>query len=450
MRLKIILQSITMVGVSALTVAVFSFRTTSATVPGNNTLVSTDSSGNQQTGGAADWDKATMSKDGRYIAFLSSANNLVASDTNGVDVFVKDMQTGAISRANVSSAGTQSNGSAIGAKISYDGRYVVFASTGTNLVASDTNGKQDVFLHDMVTGTTEIISATPAGTKGNDNSAWDGKGEDLAISRDGRYVAFVSYASNLVTGDTNASPDVFVRDRKLNTMTRLSVSSTGTEANNYSGGVSISCDGAIVAFNSTATNLVSSDTNGVTDLFIVNRVGADRISDATISANSGESIRKAPYVSCDGSTVAFMSGASNLVSGDTNGVTDIFTYDISAGSFERVNISSAGAEANIGSDYPAISSDGRYVVFESSATNLVSSDTNAVKDIFIRDRTGGTTERISVRNGGGEATVSDYGNISPDGKYATFISGDISIVSGDTNGVQDVFRAETGVAVCSI
>jgi hypothetical protein len=206
----------------------------------------------------------SISADGGHVAFRSTASNLVAGDTNSVgDVFVRNRVTGATTRISVASDETQANGESVQPSISADGRYVAFYSLASNLVAGDTNGVSDVFVHDQMTDALTRISVATNGTQG------DGESYSPSISEDGRYVAFFSSASNLVANDTNAVPDVFVHDTATGATTRVSAASDGTQGNNGSGNVSaISADGHSVAFSSAASNLVLGDTNGVEDVFV--------------------------------------------------------------------------------------------------------------------------------------------------------------------------------------
>jgi archaellum component FlaF (FlaF/FlaG flagellin family) len=206
---------------------------------------------------------SSVSADGRYVAFSSLADNLVAGDTNGVvDVFVRDRVTGITDRVSVSGAGEQGNDWSNWPSISADGRYVAFMSTANNLVAGDTNGSWDVFVRDRVSGETERVNVSSAGAEANGPSGYS------VISADGRYVAFMSDATNLVPGDTNGRADVFVRDRMAGETQRVSVSSAGVEADGRSDENSISADGRYVAFGSRASNLVPGDTNGTRDIFV--------------------------------------------------------------------------------------------------------------------------------------------------------------------------------------
>ena len=230
------------------------------TVTGTTTRVSVDSTGTQANSSSID---PAISADGRYIAFESSASNLVPGDTNSdVDVFVHDTVTGTTTRVSVDSTGTQANSQSFDPAISADGRHITFGSNATNLVPGDTNGRTDVFVHDAVTGTTTRVSVDSTGTQANSSSF------DPAISADGRHITFESSASNLVPGDTNISPDVFVHDTLTGTTTRVSVDSTGTQANGNSFEPAISADGRHIAFESFASNLVPGDTNSTTDVFV--------------------------------------------------------------------------------------------------------------------------------------------------------------------------------------
>jgi hypothetical protein len=225
--------------------------------------VSVDSAGAQGNGYCY---SCSISADGRTAAFESYSSNLVAGDTNGLsDVFVRDRLNATTERVSLDSAGAQGNGDSYASLISADGRYAVFASYATDLVTGDTNGFQDVFVRDRQSGTTERVSVDSAGAQG------DGASFPAAITPDGRYVALQSYASNLVTGDTNGFGDVFLRDRQSGTTELVSVDSAGAQGNADSFFPSISTDGRTVAFYSSATNFVTGDTNGTYDAFVRDR-----------------------------------------------------------------------------------------------------------------------------------------------------------------------------------
>jgi Tol biopolymer transport system component len=320
---------------------------------------------------------SSLSGDGTYVAFASGATNLVPADTNGAfDVFVRDLAAGLTERVSVNSNGQQGNGSSGAPAIGGGGQYVAFSSGSTNLVAGDTNGWTDVFVHDRVTGLTERVSVDSAGVAAN------GASQRPVISADGRYVAFWSQATNLVPGDTNGVEDVFVHDRTTGSTQRVSVASDGAQADRGSFDPAISPDGRYVAFWSPATNLVADDTNTVDVFVHDLVSGSTERVSVSSGGEEANGLSRSPAVSDHGRVIAFMSDASNLVTADGNSTADIFVHDRESGVTKRVSVGSSGAEANDGSVGPAISADGRVVAFESLATNLVADDTNGLRDIF--------------------------------------------------------------------
>jgi Tol biopolymer transport system component len=344
----------------------------------------------------------SISSDGRYVAFTSAASNLVVGDTGGIrDIFVKDFQTGSTIRVSVDNSGDGGNGGCDGSSISSDGRYVAFHSDASDLVTPDTNGHyNDTFVRDVQAGATTLVSTASDGTQGEPWSHWP------SITSDGRYVAFCSEVSTLVAGETNGDiVDVFVKDRQTGTTTRVSTHTNGTQGNGNSLAPSISSDGRYVAFYSAASNLVAGDTNGVTDIFVKDRQTGTTTRVSTDSngmqGNGSCSVSDNftnASISGNGRYVAFYSAASNLVAGDTNGKADIFVKDLQTGTTTRVSTHSAGTQGNGDSEHPSISGDARYVAFASSASNLVAGDTNGKADIFVKDVLTGITTRVSVPN----------------------------------------------------
>ncbi len=422
--------------------------TTVFAAPGDTTRVSVDSSGAQGNNASGD---PSISADGRHVAFVSAATNLASGDMNGFnDVFVRDIDGITTTLVSVDSSGAQGNGASSEPSISADGRYVAFKSDAANLVGGDTNGLSDIFVRDLNLNTTTRISVDSSGAQGNNAS------DKPFISADGRYVTFRSFATNLVGGDTNVGPDVFVRDLTLNTTTRVSVDSSGAQGNGGSDTPSISTDGRYVTFRSVATNLVGGDTNGQADIFVRDTVGnkttrASVASDGT-QGNAGSSCAS---ISADGRYVVFYTDSTNLVSGDTNGANDVFLRDRITNTTTRVSVDSNGAEGNSTSVRPVISANGRYVAFDSVASNLVSGDTNGMWDAFVRDTVRNTTTRVSVDSSGAQGNDISYfsfftPSISADGRYVVFYSNSSNLVSGDTNGLFDVFVHEQDIAAPTV
>ncbi len=344
-------------------------------------LASVDSAG---TEGNSDSRTAAISSNGRYVAFSSLADNLVGNDTNiASDVFVHDTSTGTTSRVSVNTAGTEGSNDSYDPSVSSDGRYVAFSSLADNLVGNDTNGKSDVFFHDTATGITSLVSVSTASTPGNNDSY------NPSISSDGRYVAFESVASNLVPNDTNILSDIFLRDTASGTTSRVSVSSTGIQGNSESSNPSISSDGSYVAFHSRAGNLTANDTTFTAyDVFAHDTsTGITSLMSVSTAGTPGSNDSYNPSISSDGRYVAFYSWDAKLVADDTNNLRDIFVRDTVDNITSRVSLSAAGIEGDGYSFYPSISSDGQYVAFESTSTNLIAGTTlSGVSHIFRAPR----------------------------------------------------------------
>jgi Tol biopolymer transport system component len=326
----------------------------------------------------------SISDNGRYVAFASDDPKLVPGDTNGFsDIFVRDRSAGTTTRVSVTSTGAQQlGGGASAAEITGDGRYVVYWSAATNLVPGDTNDNMDVFRYDRVTHTTAIVSVTSAEAPAQGQSGYPG-GPD--ISNNGRFVVFESDAANLASDDGNEfGLDVFVRDMVNGTTRLISRATSGVAGNSDSYWPSISSDGRYVAFNSDATNLVPGDTNGTWDIFVRDRwLGQTSLVSRSSSGEIGNDISYPPDISGNGRYVTYFSIASNLVPRDTNRTWDIFRYDRTTGTTIRASVSSRGAQANGASQLPSISYDGRSVVYESDATNLVRPDINRATDALL-------------------------------------------------------------------
>jgi Tol biopolymer transport system component len=377
----------------------------------------------------------SISADGRWVAFHSVGTNLVPGDTNGaLDVFLRDRLTGQTTILSVSMNGSPGRGSSYLPSISADGSRVAFVSDSRILVPGDTNDAKDIFVRDVPSSTTLRASVDSAGNQGNGNCFRP------SLSADGRWVAFASDATNLVPADTNGATDVFVHDLQTGITVRASVDSSGEQANGASRNPSISADGRFVAFESVATNLVSGDTNHVSDVFVhdlqtgsTDRVSLDSAGAQALFASTN------PCLSAGGRTVAFVT-ASPLVASDTNGLQDVYVRDLQTGALTRASTDSSGTRSNGDSSEPALSSDGRFVAFTSNATNLVANDTNGVSDVFLHDLLSGETRRISVDSTGTEADDSSAGAaLSTGGLLVAFWSAATNLVANDANGVADVF-----------
>ncbi len=374
----------------------------------------------------------SISADGRFVAFDSYANNLVDGDTNAQqDVFVHDRTTGQTTRVSVSSTGEQANFGGSGPSISSDGRYVAFETFATNLVPEDTIlGYTDIYVHDRSTGRTELVSWDFTGGPG------EGHSHVPSISGDGRYIAFDSLAA-LVAGDTNGVYDVYLRDVVLGTTTLVSVDSAGNSANDDSIDAHLSADGKFLSFSSLATDLLPGDVDSVADVYVrdltagttirasVRPDGGHANDDSWLASLSG-----------DGRFVAFSSYATNLLTGSTIPAGQVFVRDLVLSATEVVSVDSAGSQGTGESSTAAdsLSADGRLVVFSSLAPGLVLGDTNGTFDVFTHDRLTGETIRASVSSTGvqGDGGSSAAG-ISADGRFVVMKSAARSFVPWDTN-----------------
>ncbi len=381
-----------------------------------------------------------ISADGRYVAFASDAENLVSGYTNAFsDVFVYDRQSDVLELVSMGLGSANADGESRYPAISADGRYVAFISLADNLVEGDINAFWDIFVRDRQTGVTTLVSKSSTGDQGNDNS------RAPSISADGSRIAFESDATNLAGGGAGIS-DIFMHDTVTGTTVLASADSSGNQGNGGSYEPSLSADGRFVAFYSSASNLVSGDANGFSDVFVRDmQTGAVTMASVSSDEIQGDGGSNAPSISADGRYVAFESGSTNLVSGDT-GNTDVFLRDIQAGLTVFASVNAAGTKGNGGSYLPSVSADGRYIEFCSSATNLVSGDTNGFSDVFVRDMQTGDVKIMSISADGMPADDSSRSKegglmISGDGRYAAFDSFATNLVAGDSNNVLDVFVA---------
>jgi hypothetical protein len=359
----------------------------------------------------------SISSDGRFVVFSSYATNLVANDTNGsADIFLRDLKLRTTTRISVGPGGVESNYHSFAPSISGDGKFVAYESIATNLVTGDTNNSTDVFVYNVATGVTTRESVSTAEAQANGSSM------QPSLSSDGRYVVFLSGATTLVADDTNNQLDVFVRDRALGSTFRESVGAGGVQLNNQSTYASISASGRYVAFASTATNAVAGDTNVSQDVFVRDRAATTttRVSVAN-GGGQANSVSDAPKISGDGNFIVYRSFANNLVAGDTNDQWDVFVTNRAATVTTRESVNSAEVQATVDPTQLSISDNGRYVTFQTLDSNLAVGDTNTFSDNFLRDRTAGTTIRASSDYYGSPTNGNSFGaKLSGDGRFVVF------------------------------
>ncbi len=396
-------------------------------------LVSVSATGDQPDQASFD---ADVTADGRWVVFVSRGTNLLPGDTNDTrDIFLSEVETGEITRINTGPAGQQTDSYSGRPQISSDGRYVVYYNTSDVILEEDANGFTDIYLFDRETGANELVSLSSTGAQGNDDSFF------ARLTDDGRYVVFTSDASNLVPGDTNGLKDVFVRDRQLGETYRVSVSSSGAEADDEPYTASISNDGRFVTFDNDATNLVAGGTTGF-EVYLHDRVTAETtLVSSGLGGQGGDGTSWKTRISGDGKWLTFESRASDLVVGDVNGAKDIFLYDVQSGQTSLVSVNGAGEQGDDGSETPSISDDGRYISYASRADNLVAgvisegSDQNA----FVYDRMTGTVTLASI---GPQGQLSDNFlsevQLSPEGAWVVYNTRS-ALLSEDINGQTDVF-----------
>lgn len=440
-------------GAATLTAAAAAIATAGASAaPGDLTLIS------RATGpaGAPVGDHAalpTISDAGTRVAFDSTADNLSADDDDSIaNVFVHDTATGdtiLVSRA-TGTNGAAANDESGDSSISGDGRYVAFASRADNLSPDDDDSVANVFVRDLLTGTTTLVSrrAGPAGAGADDDSS------SPDISADGRYVVFVSEANNLSNADDNAYFNIFVRDLVTNTLTLVTRAPGpgGAGANGHSFDPTISADGGRVAFESLADNVSNEDDNAVRNVFVrelatgTNTFVSRASGIAGVPAHAESDVGE---ISASGRYVTFASGSNNLSAEDDNSQVNVFVRDLDEGITTLVSRAdgAAGAAANGQSLASTVSDNGR-VAFVSNANNLSADDDNSVTNVFVRDVRASTTELVS--RAAGPAGVGANGSTSPamapaqspDGRYVAFASLATNLLAGTVPGISNVYRRD--------
>ena len=410
-----------------------------------------------QVQGNATSEEVSVTPDGRYVAFSSLASNLVPGDTNArKDVFVRDRVAGTTERVSLPDpvtmpAQSQGDGHGSWSGMSDDGCRVVFVSYSANLVPGDLNSDRDVFVRDRCSTPKRTLRVSVPATSGTNPFCILGPSPLAYISGDGRYVSFASYATNLVPGCTQwFMSHVYLRDLQTGTTELVDRSPAGAVSSRWSWGGNLSADGRFVTFSSLGANLVAGDSNGQADVFlrdrqnntveIVNRSSSGQQANAeSVSSFSG----KSRVITPDGRYLVFRSLASNLVAGDTNAKWDVFVRDRQAATTERASTTDSGAQANAGNEAAQISADGRYVSFQSQATNLDVRDADTAWDVYVKDRQSGDVDLVSV-NEAGQSTNDwvDDPAMSPDGRYVVWADYGTNLIPGDTNGAGDALFAD--------
>lgn len=443
MRRKI--KTFVFIGVAAALVVGFVLNPlASATVPGNNSIVSLMGSGSQSSQDSVG-EAGSLSRDGRFAVFTNTQNNFVGTDSgNDRDVFVRDLGAGTVTRVSVSTAGVESNSGSQDPIISETGRYVVFGSYASNLVDGRTiSSGYQLYIRDTLAGTTAILSEVSAGVFANQYM------RPLDVSTDGRFVLIMSKATNLGPTVVSGYDNIFLLDRNTSTFEWVNAQGSGVTYGRDTWNAQMSCDGSFIVFDSDATYLGLTYSSHV-DVFLLDRRGGDKLTSITASANSAA---MKPEISCNGNYIGFSSNAYNL---DPNFTTSAgyhaYVYDRINDEFLLLDQSSSGVRANatimnITSDpvYMSLSDNGK-AVFGSTATNLDAAVTSgSVRHFYVRDTVAGTTELLT-RDGGGSAANNDsvFPYISLDASLVGYESIATNLVSGDTNAKRDIFVSETG------
>ncbi|MDH5299895.1 MAG: HYR domain-containing protein [Gammaproteobacteria bacterium] len=369
-----------------------------------------------------------VSGDGNIVVFTSTASGLFnGTGTILFHALMKNSQTGQITLLATNAQGVAANGHSNDPRVSANGRYVVFESFATNLAPADTNATTDVYLRDLQTGTIKLVSSNASGQVSNAHS------HDGVVSDDGRYVAFASMATNLVSTNTNNKRQIYLKDLVTGTVELISKNAAGQASDNDNLSPEISTDGRYVVFNSIASNLDGQSPADQYDIYLFDRL------DKSVKRLAGmkNSHTGKVSISYDGRIVAFVSQATDVVANDTNGFVDVFVLDRKTGNIERIQGSAAPNGRSLS---PHVSGDGRFVTFTSDASNLVASDSNGVADQFVYDRFTKQIQLVSVGVNGQQGTQSvvDWADINKDGTVVAFTSSD-ALHSSDTNGQMDVY-----------
>jgi len=405
---------------------------------GETLLVSVSLDGTPGDGASgSEFGNQAISGNGRYVIFESFSNDLVAEDTNGDwDIFRRDRVKGTTGKVTVALSGDPAFGGGLNASVSANGRYVAFQSNASTHVEGDLNGQSDVFVRDLKKGVTTRVSVDSSGVEA------DGPSHNPRLSANGRYVVFQSAAENLVAEDGNEKIDIFLHDRKQGTTTRVSVGSAGEEAGADCIGATVSSSGRYVLFESVADDLVAEDLNETSDVFLHDLKLCTTVRASVDAAGTeADGPSNNGMISANGRYVVFESAAMNLVDDDGSSTFDVFVRDLKLGTVERLSVSESGAGGDNGSSRARITANGRFVVFESDAANLLAdADRNGDTDVFLADRKLDTLRRVSVDSAGAEIEgPSADAAVSRNGRYIAFQSDSDTLADEDDNESSDVF-----------
>jgi len=388
-----------------------------------------------------------LSPDGTMVAFISKATTLMPGGGGFRQVYVKTLATGRLKRVSTSSAGLAGDGNVDGTTppaFSPDGTKVLFSSYATNLVPGDTLGHADIFEKNLTTGAIRRVSTASNGAEANNDSF------QARYSPDGKKVVFSSFATNLAASDTNSQTDIFVKDLATGRVQRVSLTWDHHEGDGASSAAAFSPDGKKIVFASKATNLVAGDTNGARDIFVrdlatgaVARVDVDKTG---VQANSESTERSVFHP--DGKRVLFLSNATNLVAGDTNGAADVFAKSLATGAIKRVSTNAAGQQIAGGIRHFDLDGTGNVLAFAATVAPIDPALVGVARpevvvdgsDVYVKRLDTGSVIRVStniagVRGNGDSSSPS----LSADGKLVAFSSVATNLVAGDTNGFSDVF-----------
>jgi hypothetical protein len=391
----------------------------------------------------------SVSADGTIVAFWSFATNLDPADSDAdSDVYAKNVITGDITLVSTSDTGVKGNGASEYPSVSADGASVAFYSSATNLDPGDTDSNVDVYVKHLATGEIILVSISDTGVKGDGDSYYP------SLSADGSSVAFWSVATNLDPNDTDPIPDVYVKDLTTGDITLASTSDAGAKGNGNSFDPSLSADGTRVAFLSSATNLDPGDTDGLDDVYVKDLTTGDTVlaSTSDTGAKSANGSSFAPSLADNGIHVTFTFGGTDLDPADTDFLSDVYVKNLISGDLTLVSTSDSdmkGDGPSMGSPSTSISADGARVTFLSEAGNLDECDQDLNTDVYVKDLNTGDITLASTSSFGVKSDGYSFGSaLAADGQWVAFFSSGSNLDPGDTDSINDVYVKQLGPGAC--